>query len=285
MESLFVACVRAPITTVMRILLFLFCCPSFLFAQIKTEVIEENVDGGIDIFISNEEYAPVTFVFKLDLVNINATPTDKDTLVVPARAEKYPAYQLRFAAGAEQFGYGYEYTSNFGDHTSSAYTKDYTYELPFAAGTEQLVSQGYNGNFSHRGALSLDFDMAEGTEVYAARGGVVMIAEERHDRGCPRSSCQEYTNEVVVLHDDGTFGEYVHLKKNGALVAVGDTVTAGQLIGKSGATGFANGPHLHFSVYRQLMDGRMYVPTAFRVAGTQVPSKLQAKRSYRRPLK
>lgn len=278
------ACVRARKTFVaMRILLLLLLLPCTLCAQIATEILEESKSDGIDIFIRNEEYTPVTFVFKLDLVNMRVTPAASDTLVVPPRAEKFLAYQLRFAPDASQFGYGYEYTSNFGDHTSTAYTTDHVYELPFAPGTEQLVSQAYNGTFSHRGALSLDFDLPEGTDVYAARGGVVVIAEESFDRGCPRRDCQEYTNEVVILHDDGTFGEYVHLQQNGALVEVGERVEAGQRIGKSGATGFANGPHLHFSVYRQLMEGRTYVPTVFRVAGTRVPGKLVEQRWYRRP--
>ena len=40
----------------------------------------------------------------------------------------------------------------------------------------------------------------------------------------------------------------MHLTKDGALVEVGDTITKGQLIGYSGATGLAGYPHLHFVV-------------------------------------
>ncbi len=54
----------------------------------------------------------------------------------------------------------------------------------------------------------------------------------------------------MVLHEDGTTGEYYHLQQKGALVDVGDRVVAGQQIGLSGNTGHTTMPHLHFAVYR-----------------------------------
>lgn len=267
----------------LRFMLLLMVLPAGTCAQISADTFEEKAKEGIDLYVRNEEYSPVTFVFQLQLKNMTASPANTKTIVVPPRTERFLAYKLRIAPDAQAYGYGYEYNSNFGDHTVDTFTVDHVYELPYAAGTTQLVSQGYNGKFSHRGALSLDFDMPEGTPVHAARAGVVVMVEERFDEGCPSKRCEEFTNEVVILHKDGTFGEYVHLRQNGAFVAEGDEVKAGQLLGESGATGFANGPHLHFSVYRQKMDGRTYVPTVFRVARTQEPSKLQEQRKYRRP--
>ena len=266
-----------------KILPLLLLIPAGLSAQIDADTFEEVVENGLNLYVRNDEYMPVTFVFTLSLVNMTAAPANTDTLVVPPRTERFLAYQIRIKPDVRQYGYGYEYTSNFGDHTTDTFTVNHVYELPFAPGTAQWVSQGYDGEFSHRGALSLDFDMPEGTPVHAARSGIVAIMEERFDRGCPSKRCEEFTNEIIILHDDGTFAEYAHLRQNGAFVEEGERVEAGQLIGESGATGFANGPHLHFSVYRQKMDGRTYVPTVFRVAGAQVPSKLTEKRRYRRP--
>jgi murein DD-endopeptidase MepM/ murein hydrolase activator NlpD len=53
-----------------------------------------------------------------------------------------------------------------------------------------------------------------------------------------------------VLHDDGTFGVYAHLRQGSALVRPGQRVSNGQLIAQSGNSGYSTGPHLHFAVLR-----------------------------------
>ena len=69
----------------------------------------------------------------------------------------------------------------------------------------------------------------------------------------------------MIAHDDGSFGNYVHLTYRGAEVAVGDRVQAGQFIGYSGNTGISSGPHLHFDVRLPLANGRMQsIPFLFR---------------------
>jgi murein DD-endopeptidase MepM/ murein hydrolase activator NlpD len=59
----------------------------------------------------------------------------------------------------------------------------------------------------------------------------------------------------VIYHEDGTFAEYVHLKKDGAQVSVGDMVSAGDFIAYSGNTGWSSGPHLHFMVFQFTKEG------------------------------
>ena len=76
--------------------------------------------------------------------------------------------------------------------------------------------------------------------------------------------CGKYANFIVVLHDDGTTGEYYHVQQNGVLVEPGDRVEAGQMIGLSGNTGHTTVPHLHFAVYRAAEWGRTQsVPVRF----------------------
>jgi murein DD-endopeptidase MepM/ murein hydrolase activator NlpD len=70
------------------------------------------------------------------------------------------------------------------------------------------------------------------------------------------SNCGQYANFVVILHSDGTTGEYYHLAEGGALVEVGDNVVRGQAIALSGNTGHTTMPHLHFAVYRAIDWGR-----------------------------
>lgn len=97
--------------------------------------------------------------------------------------------------------------------------------------------------------------MPVGTLIYAARGGTVMRAEDSFDRACFRSGCGKFANYVVILHSDGTTGEYYHLAKGSLLVHAGERVVRGQPLARSGNTGYTTTPHLHFGVYTAQADG------------------------------
>lgn len=135
---------------------------------------------------------------------------------------------------------------------------DYLYRLPYDASSSFPVIQGYGAKLSHRGAerYTVDFGMPIGTRVYAARDGIVVLVEDSHAAGCAREDCGRFANFVVVLHGDGTTGEYFHLDRGSAAVRVGELVARGQLLAHSGNTGFSTAPHLHFGVYRTGPDGR-----------------------------
>ena len=55
-----------------------------------------------------------------------------------------------------------------------------------------------------------------------------------------------YGHVVRVDHGDGTVTVYAHLSE--IRVALGQAVTAGQLLGLEGSSGHSTGPHLHFEV-------------------------------------
>ncbi|MCB0322281.1 MAG: M23 family metallopeptidase [Bdellovibrionales bacterium] len=121
------------------------------------------------------------------------------------------------------------------------------YMLPWQVGEQYTVGQGNCTRDSHSEdqAYAYDFDMDIGTAVTAARAGIVIFVEERFVDG---NREPDDINAVVIQHEDGTVGGYYHLTQNGALVSVGQLVTAGQVIGLSGDTGDSTGPHLHFEV-------------------------------------
>ncbi len=140
----------------------------------------------------------------------------------------------------------------------------YTYDLPFKAGTRHKVVQGYGGMFSHKYKAALDFSMSEGTPVCAARDGVIYSLKDDSDEGGPFPSYQNKANYIIIRHDDGSFGCYWHLQKDGVMVKKG-RVAKGQLIGYSGSTGFVLRPHLHFAVKQKLTyDKDSFVKTKFR---------------------
>jgi murein DD-endopeptidase MepM/ murein hydrolase activator NlpD len=151
-----------------------------------------------------------------------------------------PALEMTFESS-----YGWVKGSAFAKHDDT-----YVYRLPFASGSNVRVSQGYNGGLSHTGlsAYAVDFSVAIGTPVYAAREGEVVGVEVSNDLGGPYPQFRPYMNYVNIRHSDGTLGNYYHLKQGGSAVKIGDTVKKGQLIAYSGNTGYTTAPHLHFSV-------------------------------------
>lgn len=138
------------------------------------------------------------------------------------------------------------------DHDDS-----YVYRLPYGDRVSYPVLQGYGARLSHRGSeyFTVDFRMAEGTLVYSAREGIVMLVEDSFSESCWEEGCGRFANFVAVLHSDGTTGEYFHLQKDSALVEPGDRVGRGQPLARSGNTGYTTTPHLHFGVYRSNADG------------------------------
>ena len=156
----------------------------------------------------------------------------------------------------------------------------YVYALPYPAGKSHFLLQGYRSKFSHKGRLALDFKMKKGSPVAAAREGVVVRVEESFKKGGINKKYLRKANQVVIRHSDGSQAYYGHLQYNGVLVKPGDTVRVGQVIAKSGSTGYSATPHLHFIVWGpQPGGGRGQLPTRFQTQ--KGPRYLKPGRSYR----
>ena len=100
-----------------------------------------------------------------------------------------------------------------------------------------------SGAYSGKGHNGVDFRAAIGTPVKAALTGTVLGTGNTDSvRGC-----YSYGKWVVIRHSNGLSTLYAHLSQID--VSTGQSVSTGQVIGYSGATGYATGPHLHFTVY------------------------------------
>jgi murein DD-endopeptidase MepM/ murein hydrolase activator NlpD len=82
----------------------------------------------------------------------------------------------------------------------------------------------------------LDYAVPAGTPVSAVNGGTILLARSLFFEG----------NCVVLDHGQGLLTLYLHLSE--FKVKEGEQVVRGQVIGVSGGTGRATGPHLHVAV-------------------------------------
>lgn len=143
----------------------------------------------------------------------------------------------------------------------------FIYSLPFQEGNSHLLVQGYFGVFSHKERAALDFKMKRGTSIVAVRDGIVIRVKEDGSRGGWSRKFRSQGNNIVIQHSDNSRSGYWHLKKDGAIVKVGDTVKQGQIIGLSGKTGYAAIPHLHFIVWTTDRRGQwQQVATRFKTS-------------------
>ena len=97
--------------------------------------------------------------------------------------------------------------------------------------------------------------MKVGDTIVATADGVVVRTVTKHNKQGVTEKYKEYGNYIMLYHKNNTFSQYVHLKQNGALVKVGDSVKVNQPIGISGFTGWTTIPHLHFGVYKPAING------------------------------
>ncbi|MFZ5628431.1 MAG: M23 family metallopeptidase [Spirochaetota bacterium] len=124
------------------------------------------------------------------------------------------------------------------------------YNLMWVRGKTFTIDNGFSGFGAHQGdwAYALDFKMPEGTEICAAREGVVTEVQAGFDQGGNDPALGNKANFIYIRHPDGSIGRYLHLRKGGVLVKPGDKIKRGQKIGLSGNTGWSTDPHLHFDV-------------------------------------
>lgn len=115
----------------------------------------------------------------------------------------------------------------------SAHAQSFCGELGMPAPEMKYVSRG----FAH-GHTGLDMMAPEGSPIRAAAGGTVVFAGRYF----------AYGNIVDIQHADGVVTRYAHMQAFARGIAPGTPVAAGEIIGKVGHTGHANGSHVHFEV-------------------------------------
>jgi murein DD-endopeptidase MepM/ murein hydrolase activator NlpD len=129
--------------------------------------------------------------------------------------------------------------------TSESPNGSLTWPLPGhekGGGVGPRIHPIYGHSSCHTG---IDIGAPSGTSAISADSGSVAAIT----RGGP------YGNAVLVVHTGGLTTFYAHLSS--VSVSLGDSVNAGQEVGKVGSTGWSTGPHLHFETR---LNGTAYDP-------------------------
>lgn len=141
--------------------------------------------------------------------------------------------------------------------------------LPFMG--EWMVSQGYNGDMTHKGdwGKALDFVILDdemktyqnpgsrlehfycfGKPICSPADGIIeeVIDHIEDNEIGQNNTLQNWGNTIVIKHAEGLYTKLSHLKKHSIKVAKGTFVKRGQIIAACGNSGRSPEPHLHMQV-------------------------------------
>lgn len=242
-------------------------------------LVTHEASGTIIEFVArNEFHAPVEV--EINFVEITGVeyphPDDPLRWVVAARSDLLLLTLEVLQEVARPFvDYKYQYAP--GD-PSAAHRAGDGYRAPFSVGSVFPVVQAYPDSATHRAydtMYAVDFGMPVGTDIVAARSGVVFdVVTGNYTGGLDSQGSGKESNIVRILHDDGTFAMYANLNWNTVRVRPGDRVHEGQYIADSGDMDVSSSPHLHFAVQKNTGLKTESMPVTFKIrnSGSVIPS-------------
>ncbi len=231
--------------------------------EYKVKVTNRGTKRAPIFFAVNPYHGPVEIgILFTQKSNVKSKPKWPARYVVPANSDLFLS-AITPINKYMSWSFQYSISSTLGD-PNAIHDSSHAYRLPFIGNKNFYISQAFDGEFTHQGDQNqhaLDIVMPEGSDILAARSGVVMdIAEDFYDGGIDAKKLHR-GNYIRILHDDGSMAVYAHLQLESVIVARGQAVEAMQKIAKSGNTGFTSGPHLHFAV--QINDGLLLKSVPF----------------------
>jgi murein DD-endopeptidase MepM/ murein hydrolase activator NlpD len=172
-------------------------------------------------------------------VRVGERPTSRERIRVPRRFTVPPDSALQERIDRER--------ALSREAAQGAHPVPRLWQTPFLRPRDSRVTSPFGGGRLVNGVrrsvhYGLDLDGRRGEPIKAANRGVVALVGDFFYGGI----------SVYVHHGEGLMTVYHHMSK--ALVAAGDTVGRGQIIGQVGATGRVTGPHLHWGAQYGLIS-------------------------------
>jgi len=236
------------------------------FEKPAVNLLQRSQENGVALIAQNTYFGPVQIAFRLHPIeNVSPQTRRSGLATLPPRSETELVVVGKSVDNVDlRFDSEFEFIPG---EPGVEHKPDQAYRLPYALSTSVRVSQAYPNTKTHTdraSAYAIDFVMPIGTDVFAARDGVVIeVASDFFDNGTDLAVDGPRANIVRVLHDDGTMALYVHLNWNTIRVVPGQRVRRGEYLADSGNTGFSTGPHLHFVVQRNQGGALVAVPLEF----------------------
>lgn len=227
---------------------------------------DKGKDSSVNIYVANHYFSPVTFQFWFE-----ESRNMHSSKLLPLSQEiqphsNYKLLEIKPKNPELYWKYHYNYDYQIGKLNPSP-SVNCQYLPPVPSGALFRVSQAFNGKFSHTGRYSkyaVDIAMPIGTDVLAARSGIIIERKSDFVLNGIKEKHKRRANVIRILHGDGTIATYAHLEFRTMKLKEGERVQTGQIIGRSGNTGYSTGPHLHFAIHANMNMNLTSVPFQFR---------------------
>lgn len=266
------------------------CAPGFLPGWAEDDpnlhLSLKNDEEGITVNVLPPQLLEATVTVSGTFKNMKGTKQVPFTIDLNAAKQDFRKPFVIFKAiskdPTKEFEWDWDYSWQPGVR-GGMHNENVAYYLPYNPMEMHAVIQGYGGGFSHQPGTddqyAIDFDMPDGNVICAARPGLVVAVRVDSNQGGESEKFVDMANYVVIKHDDGTYGRYVHLQPGGSLVKPGEMVRARQPIALAGSTGRADGSQLHFDVSVPVSgEHRRSIPVRFITRAGVMP--LQQGMSY-----